>query len=62
VNKLNANVDFTNRFLRVSQLTAFHDTGRVDVPLAGIDFTTNRVIISMTNASSTLDPEPVRRL
>jgi len=61
VNKLNANVDFTNRFLRVSQLTAFHDTGRVDVPLAGIDFTTNRVIISMTNASSTLDPEPVRR-
>jgi AsmA-like C-terminal region len=61
VNKLNANVDFTNRFLRVSQLTAFHDTGRVDVPLAGFDFATNHVTISMSNAASTLDPEPVRR-
>jgi hypothetical protein len=61
VDQLNAKVDFTNRFLRLSQLSLLHDTGRVDVPLAGIDFASNSVVISITNGTSTLDPEPVRR-
>jgi hypothetical protein len=61
VNQLNAKVDFTNRFLRVTELSLAHDTGRVEVPLAGINFGSNSMIISVTNASSTMDPEPVRR-
>jgi hypothetical protein len=61
VDQLNAKVDFTNRFLRISQLSLAHDTGRVEVPLAGIEFASNSMVISMTNASSTMDPEPVRR-
>jgi hypothetical protein len=61
VNQLKAKVDFTNRFLSISQLSAVHDTGRVDAPLSGIHFATNSISISMSNASSTMDPEPVRR-
>jgi hypothetical protein len=61
VNQLNAKVDFTNRFLRVSQLSVVHDTGRADIQQAGIDFGTNSLVVSLTNASSTMDPEPVRR-
>jgi hypothetical protein len=61
VDQLNAKVDYTNRFLRISELSLTHDTGRAEVPLAGIEFTSNSIVISMTNASSTLDPEPVRR-
>jgi hypothetical protein len=57
--QLNAQLDYTNRFLRISQLSLAHDTGRVEVPLAGINLPPTS--ISMTNASSTIDPEPVRR-
>jgi hypothetical protein len=61
VDQLNAKVDYTNRVLRISQLILAHQTGRVEVPLADINFASNALVISMTNASSTLDPEPVRR-
>ncbi len=59
VNRLSANLDFTNRFLRISQLSFACGAGRVDIPMAGIDFASN--VFSMTNASSSIDPEPVRR-
>jgi hypothetical protein len=56
---LKAQLEYTNRFLRVSQLNLARGTGQVIVPLAGLDFASN--VISMTNASSTIDPEAVRR-
>jgi len=59
VSQLTAQLEYTNRFLRISQLNLVRDMGQVIVPLAGIDFATK--IISMSNASSTIDPEAVRR-
>jgi len=61
VDWLNAQLDYTNHFLRVSELSLARDGGRVKVPLAGILFGSSNLVISMTNAFSTLDPEPVRR-
>jgi hypothetical protein len=61
VNELKANVDFTNRFLHISQLSLTHDTGRAEFPEAGIKFASNFIVVTMSNASSTMDPEPVRR-
>jgi hypothetical protein len=59
VDQLNAQLDYTNRCLRLSRLNLAHEAGRVEVPLASIDFASN--VYSMTNASSTVDPEAVRR-
>jgi hypothetical protein len=59
VDQLKAQLDYTNRFLRISQLNLARDMGQVSVPLAGIDFASN--VISMSNATSTIDPEAVRR-
>jgi hypothetical protein len=59
VDQLQAQLAFTNHFLRISQLKLVRDTGQVLVPQAGIDFASN--VYTMTNASSTIDPEPVRR-
>jgi hypothetical protein len=61
VNQLNANLDFTNRFLHISQLSLIHDTGQAQFPEAGIQFASNHIVVTMSNASSTMDPEPVRR-
>jgi hypothetical protein len=59
VDQLNVQLDYTNLFLRLSQLSVAHDTGRVEVPLATINLASK--VFFMTNASSTIDPEPVRR-
>jgi hypothetical protein len=59
LDQLSAQLDYTNRFLRVGQLHLVRDTGEVKVPLAGIDFASH--VISLTNGSSTIDPEAVRR-
>jgi hypothetical protein len=59
VDQLSAQLEFTNRFLRIHQLNLTRHEGRVLMPLAGIDFVSN--VISMSNASSTIDPEAVRR-
>jgi hypothetical protein len=59
--QLNVKMEFTNRFLRISQLSLAHSSGRAEVPLAGIEFASNFMVISLTNATSTMDPEPVRR-
>jgi hypothetical protein len=61
VDHLNAKVDYTNRLLNINQLSLAHKTGRVEVPMAAIHFASNSMVISMTNATSTMDPEPVRR-
>jgi hypothetical protein len=59
VNQLRAQVEYTNHFLRVSQFSLAHDTGRVEVPLATVDLASKLFFI--TNATSSIDPEPVRR-
>ena len=59
VDQLSVQLDYTNLLLRLSQLSLAHNTGRVDVPQASINFASN--VYFMTNASSTIDPEPVRR-
>jgi hypothetical protein len=59
VNQLKVQLDYTNLLLRLRQLSLVHDTGQVIVPLATINFASK--VYSMTNASSTIDPEPVRR-
>jgi hypothetical protein len=57
--QLQVQLEYTNLLLRLSQLSLARDTGRVEVPLATIDFASK--VFFMTNASSTIDPEPVRR-
>ncbi|HEY3864251.1 MAG TPA: hypothetical protein VGO59_20460 [Verrucomicrobiae bacterium] len=59
VEQLKAQLDYTNRFLRVTDLKLVHPSGQVSVPVAGIDFASG--VISMSNATSAIDPEPVRR-
>jgi hypothetical protein len=59
VDQLSAQLDYTNLFLRLRQFTLADKTGHVEVPLATIDFASK--IYFMTNASSSIDPEPVRR-
>ena len=61
VNQLKAQLDYTNRFLSVSQLSLVHDTGHAEASLVGVKFASNFIVISLTNALSTLDPDPVRR-
>jgi hypothetical protein len=57
--QLHAQLDYTNHLLRLSQLSLARDTGRVEVPLATINLASK--VFFMTNASSTIDPETVRR-
>jgi len=59
VNQLRAHVEYTNLFLQVSQFSLAHDTGRVELPLATVDLASN--VFFITNASSSIDPEVVRR-
>jgi hypothetical protein len=59
LDRLAASLQFTNRLLRVTGLALARGSGNVAVPLATVDFASNRVFL--TNALSTLDPEPVRR-
>jgi hypothetical protein len=57
--RLSAKLDYTNHFLGIRQLNLDCGGGHVDIPVAGVNFASN--IISLSNASSTIDPEPVRR-
>ncbi len=59
VDQLNASLEFTNGCLRVNGLALACGPGRVTAPLVTVDFASNRVFLS--NALSTIDPEPVRR-
>jgi hypothetical protein len=59
VDELHVQLDYTNLLLRLSQLSLGHATGRVEIPLATVNLASN--LFFMTNASSTMDPEPVRR-
>jgi len=59
VDQVGASLEFTNARLRVTGLALALGAGRVSVPLATIDFASN--VIFLTNAVSTIDPEPVRR-
>ncbi len=58
VAQLNANFHFTNLVLTVSNLALRHKSGRAEIPLATINFTSN--IYYLSNASSQLDPVAVR--
>ncbi len=59
MDQLSAQIEYTNLFLRLSQLKLARDAGRVDIPLATVNFASN--IYFLTNGSSTIDPEAVRR-
>jgi hypothetical protein len=59
LDQLSTQIEYTNLLLRLSQLKLARDTGRVEIPLATVNFASN--IYFLTNGSSTIDPEAVRR-
>jgi hypothetical protein len=57
--QLQVELAYTNLLLRLSQFSLARGTGRVEIPQATIDLASK--VFFLTNATSTMDPEPVRR-
>jgi hypothetical protein len=55
VDQFHANIEYTNHFLRVSELGLSQGPGRLEVPLISADFKSRRILV--TNVQSTLDSQ-----